>query len=171
MMTSLLPKCAIAHYTLIKNAINLFALTALFIAPLTYVITPLSHAEIYQWTDSQGNTHFSDHPPEEQVSSEEVSSQLSPLNRDSSSDETKKLQQLFKRPTPEEQALQQQEQAQQQKREQQINQTCAKARKRLEILKGPVFFTDDNGNEFTVTEEERRQRVIQLEQEIRQYCS
>jgi len=170
MMTSLLPKCAIAHYTLIKNAINLFALTALFIAPLTYVITPLSHAEIYRWTDSQGKTHFSDHPPEEQVSSEEVSSQLSPLNRDSSSDETKKLQQLFKEATPEEQAHQLQEKAIQQQQDMKMTQACNKAKQQLKTITGRVFFVDDSGNEVVVTEEERQQRAQRLEQEIKRRC-
>lgn len=168
-MTLHLPQKPMATYTtgkfstFFKCAASLFALAIL-------LVTPLSFAEIYRWTDAQGKTHFSEHPPEDQVPSEEISSQLSPLNRDSSTDETKKLQQLFKGPTPEEQALQQQQQAQQQKRDQQISQICDKARERLKTLKGPVFFTDDNGDKIVVTEEERQQRVIQLEQEIRQHC-
>lgn len=154
----------ITTHTIIKYVATLLTLTVLSFPPVSF-------AEIYRWTDAQGKTHFSEHPPEDHVPSEEISSQLSPLNRDSSTDETKKLQQLFKGATPEEQALLQQQNAQQQKREQQISQICAKAKKRLKILKGPVYFTDDNGNEFTISEEEREQRVIQLEHEILRNCT
>ena len=158
----------VSLYTKIKYTISLLILTVIYLVPL--IISPTAFSEIYKWTDAQGKTHFSDHPPQEQVKSEEVSSQLSPLNRDSSSDETKKLQQLFKGPTPEEQALQQQEEARQRQRDQQINKACNEAREQLAVLKGPVYFTDDNGNEVSVSEEERVQRVIRLEQEIRDNC-
>ena len=160
------------HVTICKISV-LFAPT-IRIACTLLLILPFSistSAEIYRWIDAQGKTHFSEHPPGDQVKSEEVSSQLSPLNRDSSSEETKKLQQLFKGATPEEQALQQQEKAQQQQRDQQKNLVCNKAKKQLQILKGPVYFTDNNGKEYSVSEEERQGRVSRLEQEIRRHCS
>ena len=127
-------------------------------------------AEIYRWTDAQGKTHFSEHPPEEQVKSEEISSQLSPLNRDSSTEETKKLQRLFKDATPEEQAHQQQEKTQQQQQDQQKNLACNKAKNKLQKLRGRVYFTDDNGQEVVISEKERQQRVIRLEKEIQRRC-
>lgn len=159
--------------------ITICKISALFVPTVRIVCALLlmlpfavsTSAEIYRWTDAQGKTHFSEHPPEEQVKSEEISSQLSPLNRDSSSEETKKLQQLFKGATPEEQALQQQEKDQQQQRDQQKSLACNKAKKQLQILKGPVYFTDDNGDEYSVSEEERQRRVSRLEQEIRRHCS
>jgi len=162
-----------------KQHITTCKISVLFVAIVRIVCTLLlilpfsasTSAEIYRWTDAQGKTHFSEHPPEEQVKSEEISSQLSPLNRDSSSEETKKLQQLFKGATPEEQALQQQEKAQQQKRDTRKGIACDKAKKQLQVLKGPVYFTDENGKEYSVSEEERQRRVSKLEQEIRRHCS
>ncbi len=102
--------------------------------------------------------------------SEEISSQLTPLNRDSSTDETKKLQQLFKGATPEEQAHQQQEKTIQQQQDKKMAQACNKARQQLKTITGRVFFVDDNGKEVVVTEEERQKRAQRLEQEIRRRC-
>ena len=34
-----------------------------------------------------------------------------------------------------------------------------------------VYFTDNNGKEYSVSEEERQGRVSRLEQEIRRHCS
>ena len=143
---------------------------ATIIAVLSIAFSP-SHAEIYRWVDDQGKAHFSDHPPEEQVKSEEVSGQLSPLNRDSSAGETQKLQQVFKSATPEEKALEQQQEAEKKRSDQKIDKICQQARKQLKVLKGRVFFTDDNGKEIVVTEEERQQRAARLEQQIRDQCS
>lgn len=133
-------------------------------------LSTLTYAEIYRWTDAQGKLHFSDQPPEHEVTSEEVSKQLPPLNRDTSTGETQKLQQLFRGATPEEQALQQQQQVEQQRKEQKINNACQKARQELRILKGKVFFTDKHGEEIIVTEGEREQRANRLERQIKQHC-
>jgi hypothetical protein len=134
------------------------------------LLPALTYAEIYRWTDSQGKTHFSDQPPEQGMTSDEVSKQLPPLNRDTSTKETEKLQQLFQGATPEEQALQQQQQVEPQRKEQKINSACQKARQELRTIKGRVFFTDKNGKQVIVSEDEREQRADRLEQQIKQYC-
>jgi len=163
-MTLHLSQRPITTHTIIKYVATLLTLTVLSFPPVSF-------AEIYRWTDAQGKTHFSEHPPEDHVPSEEISSQLSPLNRDSSTDETKKLQQLFKGATPEEQAHQQQEKTIQQQQGQKMAQACNKARQQLKTITGRVFFVDDNGKEVVVTEKERKQRAQRLEQEIRRRCS
>lgn len=127
-------------------------------------------AEIYRWVDAQGKIHFSDHPPEEQLGSEEISSKLSPLNRDSSSTETKKLRQVFQQETPEEVALQQQQKIQQQNQDQKKQSICQKARNRLASIQGPVYFFDDDGKQMMVSESEREQRAQKLQQEIHHLC-
>lgn len=47
---------------------------------------------------------------------------------------------------------------------------CQEARKRLEMLKGPVSFYDDDGNEIKKTELERQQEFSSLEKEITRRC-
>jgi len=162
-MTLHLSERPITTHTIIKYVATLLTLTVLSFPPVSF-------AEIYRWTDEQGKTHFSEHPPEDQVPSEEISSQLSPLKRDSSKGETKKLQQLFKGATPEEQAHQQQEKTIQKQQDQKMAQACNKARQQLKTITGRVFFVDDNGKEVVVTEKERKQRAQRLEQEIRRRC-
>lgn len=130
-----------------------------------------SFSGIYRWTDAQGKVHFSDQPPEERITSEEVSDQLSPLNRDSSTQETQKLQQVFQQETPEEKVLQQQEKNQQQQRDRKTKKTCQQATQKLRRLQGRVYFVDKKGKEIVVSEEERAERAQRLEQEIRRYCS
>jgi hypothetical protein len=130
-----------------------------------------SFSGIYRWTDAEGKVHFSDQPPEERITSEEVSDQLSPLNRDSSTQETHKLQRIFQQETSEEKALQQQEKNQQQLRNQKTKKACQKATQKLHTLMGPVYFVDKKGNEIIVSEEERVKRAQRLEQEIRRHCS
>lgn len=130
-----------------------------------------SIAGIYRWTDAQGKTHFSDQPPEEHAASEEVSNQLSPINRDSSTQETQKLQKVFQGDTPEEKALQQQQQVQKLQRNQKTDKICQQAKQKLSTLQGPVYFVDENGDEITISEKERERRAQQLEQEIRKHCS
>lgn len=36
---------------------------AAFIAVCMFLLSPQSTAQVFKWTDGQGNTHFSDHPP------------------------------------------------------------------------------------------------------------
>jgi hypothetical protein len=151
--------------TLLAPTIRILG-TLLFILPFA----ASTSAEIYRWTDAQGKTHFSEHPPENRVKSEEVSSKLPPLNRDSSAEETKKLQLLFKGATPEEEAHQQQEKAHQQQRDQQKNLACNKAKKKLIRIRGRVYFTDADGKEVVISEKERQQRVTRLEKEIQHRC-
>ena len=158
----------VSLYTKIKYTISLLILVVIYLVPL--IISPTAFSEIYKWTDAQGKTHFSDHPPKDQVKSEEVSSKLSPLNRDSSTHETKELQKVFKQATPEEQLHQQQEKTLKQQQSQKMTQACNKAKQQLETIKGRVFFVDDNGKEVVVSEKERQQRARQLEQEIRRRC-
>jgi uncharacterized protein DUF4124 len=135
------------------------------------LLMPTSFAEIYRWVDSDGKLHFSDQPPEDSTVSEEVSSKMSPINRDSSAEETEKLQQVFQGETPEEQAFHQQQKAQQQRRDQNTERACQQAKYNLKILKGRVYFEDPDGNEIIVTEEQREQRANQLEEKIRRHCT
>lgn len=135
------------------------------------LLMPTSFAEIYRWVDSDGKLHFSDQPPEDSTVSEEVSSKMSPINRDSSAEEIEKLQQVFQGETPEEQAFHQQQKAQQQRRDQNAERACQQAKYNLQILKGRVYFEDSDGNEIIVTEEQREQRANQLAEEIRRHCT
>jgi Domain of unknown function (DUF4124) len=138
---------------------------------LISIFSPAGFSDIYRWVDSNGKLHFSDQPPEDSATAEEVSSKMSPINRDSSTEETQKLQQVFQGETPEEQAFQNQQKARQQRQDQNVTRACQQAKNNLQVLKGRVYFEDVDGNEIIVTEEQREQRANQLAEEIRRHCT
>ncbi|TNE81449.1 MAG: DUF4124 domain-containing protein [Gammaproteobacteria bacterium] len=138
---------------------------------LLLATTLISQAEIYRWVDAAGKVHFSDKKPEDNHQAKDISGQLKPLNSDTSSAETHKLQEVFQGETPEEKAYRQQQQAKQQQLENNREHACQKARNQLSILRGRVAFIDPNGKEVVVTEEQRQERADKLEKEIRRHCS
>jgi len=131
----------------------------------------LSHGEIYRWVDNDGKIHFSDKQPQDNTTVEDVSNKMSPINRDTSSEETQKLQQVFQPETPEERIHYRQQKEQQRRQDQSTKKACEQARYNLRIIKGRVYFEDSNGKEIIVTEEQREQRAEQLENEIRKHCA
>jgi len=126
-----------------------------------------SGGELYRWVDADGKVHFGDRPPME-ARAESLEGKLKPVN---SADSTR--QQDFpdsRRADQLERDYVARKQSEQSKARRQQQIACARARKELKILKGPVYFVDEQGNESTISE---RQRVIEaekLEAQIRQYC-
>ncbi|WP_299594212.1 DUF4124 domain-containing protein [uncultured Microbulbifer sp.] len=126
-----------------------------------------SASELYRWVDEDGKVHFGDRPPLE-AKAESLEGQLKPVN---SADPTRKQDfpdsQRAKQLEREYAARKQSEQSRA-RRQQQI--ACARARKQLKILKGPVYFVDAEGNESTISERQRVVEARKLEAQVRQYC-
>ncbi|WOX04177.1 DUF4124 domain-containing protein [Microbulbifer pacificus] len=123
--------------------------------------------ELYRWVDAEGKVHFGDRPPVE-AKAESLDGRLKPIN---GADPT--LRQDFpdtarSRQIEQEYAARKESQ-QSQSRQQQLN-ACKHARRQLQILKGRVYFVDENGKESTVSERERQQEAVKLEAQIRQHC-
>jgi hypothetical protein len=144
--------------TLAKYCAILFSLTC---------VASDTNAEIYKWVDDSGNIHFGDRPPKNQRS-KEIGSTLKPLNLSTDlADQTmlieaeKERRQAGKSNSPAHTTSGQQET---------INQWCKDARARLNSLRGPVVFFDDDGNEVKVSEHERKQREAALTKEIDDKC-
>lgn len=145
-------------------------LAVLLLVPLILSSLPsVSAATIYQWRDENGKLHFSDKKPKHQPA-EDISRAVEKVNVDDSGAERAKLQRLFKPETAEEKALKQRQQQQtaQQAQRQQVQ--CGKARRYLEVLRGPVYFSREDGSTYDVSESERQQRVAEMEAQIRDNC-
>jgi uncharacterized membrane protein YhiD involved in acid resistance len=127
------------------------------------------NAEVYQWRDANGKLHFSDKKPKQQ-DSEDISASVKAVNIDDSGEERAKLEQLFKPETAEEKALKQQKNAEKRQQQAQMKRRCEKAKKTLEILKGPVYFTRQDGSSYDVSVDEQARQVAKLEKKIRQNC-
>jgi len=126
-------------------------------------------AEVYQWRDENGKLHFSDKKPKQQ-DSEDISASVKAVNIDDSGEERAKLERLFKPETAEEKALKQQQSADKSQKQAQMKVQCDKAKKTLEILKGPVYFTRQDGSSYDVSVDEQARRVSKLEKSIRKNC-
>jgi len=127
------------------------------------------NAEIYRWVDDQGEVHYSDKKPEAEIA-KEVSNSLGPINRDSSSSETKKLQQLFRGETPEEKQFRLQQEKDKRQQAARLNEACDKARLNLKKLKGRFHLVDESGISRSVSKDEQKELIRSQEKEINKHC-
>lgn len=132
------------------------------------LIAGQAQAEIYKWTDKHGQTHFSDRPPEHKQATE-ISGQLDSINISKELSSPEMMLQLENLKAREREQFSSEKQTQQE-RERSLSKACAQAKKALKALKGRVVFLDEQGNELKVTEAQRKQRAIEMENLVRQQC-
>lgn len=112
--------------------------------------------ELYRWTDEQGRVHFSDRPREGDETVEEVQIKQQPLlGQDEAVQETwDRLQRLrdAERQQQEEEEVQRAEA--ERIRKQEMAPRCAKAKRELKALNGPVVYTNDKGERYSVPMEQ-----------------
>lgn len=142
-------------------------LSRLMILGFTLLAMNAGAGELYRWVDEDGKVHFGDRPPME-AKAESLEGQLKPVN---SADPTRKQDFPDSRRADQverDYAASKQSEQSKVRRQQQI--ACARARKQLKILKGPVYFVDAEGNESTISERQRAIEARKLETQVRQYC-
>lgn len=128
-----------------------------------------AHAEVYRWTDEQGNVHFGD-KAHANSRAQHISEDIKLKNIDHSAAITQqRLQQIDLRQQAHSVEIQQR-QAQHSDKTRRLHQACQDAKQRLNILQGRVIFLDDEGNEVKRSEQERRQRANALQHDIKNYC-
>ena len=123
-----------------------------------------SHAEVYRWTDANGKVHFGDKKPK--AAAEDITEKVKQTNVDTSTSEHQKLETLFRKENQADREYQQQ----QAQPNLELLHRCAEAKKYLDTISGRVQFIDASGKEVKVTEEERKQKVIAMQQEIKENC-
>ncbi|WP_179957657.1 DUF4124 domain-containing protein [Exilibacterium tricleocarpae] len=138
---------------------------------LVLVALPLwAPAEVYRWVDENGKVHFSDRKPQGKAAAEDISEAVSKTNIDDSTQQNQKLGDVFPKETAAEKALRQRQTQERQTRRQQHDKDCKRARKLLDVLRGRVYFVDENGQPYNISERERKEREAKLQAEINQYC-
>lgn len=119
-------------------------------------------ADVYSWTDEDGNKHFSDEPPakgardvrKEKFEPHNIDSGYPPgivVNPNTDAEEREQSEREAK--------------AAARKRE-----DCQKARKQLRVLSRPVIFKDEDGNQVYVSEKERAEMERELRAKIEKHC-
>ena len=142
----------------------------LITALLLSLATTASSGGMYQWTDEQGNTHFSDRPPPEGQAEERslrAPDNISGPEGRAAGERTLRM----LRHKDEEQARdprrEQAREAQQRQRERE----CREARERAGRLEGRVQYVDNEGNRREVSRERVRRDRRELQEWIRKNCS
>ncbi len=111
---------------------------------------------LYRWTDEQGRVHFSDRPRDGDAAVEEVQIKQQPLlGQDEAVQETyDRLQRLrdAERQQQEEESVQRAEA--ERIRKQKMAPQCAKAKRELKNLDGPVLYINDKGERYSVPMEQ-----------------
>jgi hypothetical protein len=124
-----------------------------------------AQAEVYRWTDANGKVHFGDKKPK--VAAEDITDKVKQTNVDTSTSEHQKLETLFRKENQADREYKQQ----QAQPDLQLLHRCIEAKKYLDTINGRVQFIDATGKEVKVTEEERKQKVIAMQKEIKENCS
>lgn len=134
----------------------------------SFCIVISAWAEIFQWTDENGQTHFSDRAPHK-IQANNISEQLNKINITSDLSSPEMM-------LRHEQAKDAEREAQYKKQQENYNsqtdnsEKCKETKKRLRLIKGRVIFVDEDGKDLKISEETRKKRAIQLESKVRKYC-
>ena len=126
-------------------------------------------SEVYTCKDENGQVHFGDRAPVGKHS-DNISSRLDKINI--STDLTSP--ELMLRQAEEKEAKRNEKRQQLkalQKKLPTISEACTEAKRYLSVIEGRVYFTDEQGKEIKVTEQERKQEVIKVKKMISEKCS
>jgi hypothetical protein len=140
----------------------------LFFITLCVLVLPNVSAEVFRWTDANGQVHFSDHARAPSAA-KEVEIDTSKMNITSELSSPEQLQ----RQAEDLDALRQQklEQWQSKRKDQPTKDDwCNWARSYLQTIVGRVVFLDDNNQAVKVSEKERKERAQKLAKEIEKRC-
>lgn len=132
---------------------------------LLLVTSIYTQAEVYRWTDANGKVHFGD--KKAGASAENITEKVSKTNVDTSTAEHQKLETVFRKENDADREYKQQQALPDPERLRQ----CAEAKNYLNTINGRVHFVDKDGKEVKVTEEERKQRVKDMQAQINEHCS
>lgn len=140
-----------------------------FCAVLSLVFfTHSATSEVYRWTDSEGKVHYSDRKLNRDA--EDVTDKVRVQNIDTSQEEQRKLQQIFRKENEaDREHYRRQEQAKKPSADQ--RRRCNELRNYLRNIDGRVQFVDNDGKPMKVTERERQQMAQDTRELWNQHCS
>ena len=142
--------------------------TALGLCSVLLLLASSPQAEVYRWVDENGKTHYSDKKPKSEA--EDITEAVKKQNIDTSIEEQRKLQEIFRPENEADREYHRQQQLKNQPTPEHI-QHCNKQRRYLNKIDGRVQFVDEEGNVVPVTEKQRQQRVEELQRYLAEHCS
>lgn len=145
------------------KSLTVFTLMAL----LALINCQMVSAEVYRWVDAEGKTHYSDKKSAKNAA--DITAEVNQQNIDTSIEEQRKLQKIFRPENDADRAYHRQQQLRKQPDAEMI-QHCNEQRKYLHQIKGRVQFIDEQGQIIKVTEKERQAAVLRVENYIASRC-
>lgn len=126
-------------------------------------------ARMYKWVDKDGNTHYTQKPPPEDIDGEVIKTQQS-SDHDSAIEALKKQEEGFSKRRGG--RLKAEEEAEQQKQlDQQMKERCEQSKKRLASYQQPrVNIKNQDGSVRRAPEEERQAEITKSHEYIKKYC-
>jgi hypothetical protein len=129
-------------------------------------------AQVYEWTDAEGNRHFGDRPPGDGARSVDVApaprpSGSAPPQRREGVDRDRLIRALEAERLEREEARQQAERV---RAERQRNCVVARDNLRSYLSAGTLYDLDDRGNRRTLNEAERARAEAQARAEVARWC-
>lgn len=132
---------------------------------------PSSQAEIYQWIDENGASHYSQEPPSDGQYRVMTPNPVQPSDAEAAQ---KRLESLLQQQKASQEARESQQREQQKKAaEQEVRQQrCQQAKQRLADLQNRprVRITAEDGTVRRLTEEERQERMTQASTLVEEFC-
>lgn len=129
-----------------------------------------SMAEIYKWTDAQGNVHYGDKPVRqaEQMHIPEEKSGNFGLTSEQRKARREKLLQVMQ----EDRQEKEKQKAEKQKKRDKLNRQCILAKDQLKRYQkgGRIYNLDDKGKRIYMSDKERDEAVQHLQDAIRKHC-
>ena len=148
----------------------------IFLSLILLSISPLlDAANIYKWTDSKGNVHYGEHPPDEKAKEVRIRGGQQEDSIDSAAPKKdtaiKDRDRIIK-------AMENDRLARETKRqkkkdaEQKLNKQCANARDLLRryLSAGSLYRLDDKGNRTTLSKQARQNEITRLKENIKKRC-
>ena len=130
----------------------------------------VANADIYKWTDKNGNVHYGDKPT---TSSEQLNISEEKSTSSTSSDETREeRRQRITDAMTDDRMERDKKKAEAKKKKADKNRLCVQSKDRLKNYKkaSRLYNLDKEGNRNTLSDESRKKATSDLEKEIRKNC-
>jgi len=152
----------------------MIALKKIFIVTFLFFVTTLTYAQVYKSTDAKGNIIYSDKPAGQNT--QQINIDIAPSDNDSaSSQRTQKL--MKKQQKAQEQKTQQSVQknieTKKQAYQKQVKTLCKTSQDNLKLLQETgrrVYTINPDGSYHYFSDEERKQEINRLKDQIKEYC-
>jgi len=144
---------------------------ASLITILLCALAPIASAEVYKWTDAQGNVHFGDKPPAGKSETINLPTHEAPAVPAVSEDRIEKQKRLLDA-YAEERRLKNETDEKARKEKAERKQRCADLRDDLRNQEdaGSIYTLDKNGERVYLSNEQREASTAALRKEVEYWC-